>query len=191
LFSPEKHLKEIIVDEISEEALSISGLVRKLKTRGISIHRLVLTGYLKALTDMGIIREKAVPPSKIYIPVGPRELNIYEAIANACEEHMFDHRRGTAAAVYTLQFLFHRPVFKRELTEMKMTETPELRIAPPAIVAESRRILARAGYRIPESEPAYLVEGDYDKEMKLILASAVAQGFKLSHLSLDTRQLTL
>jgi len=119
LFSPEKHLKEIIVDEISEEALSISGLVRKLKTRGISIHRLVLTGYLKSTDRHGHHKRKGSAPLKIYIPVGPRELNIYEAIANACEEHMFDHRRGTAAAVYTLQFLFHRPVFKRELTQIE------------------------------------------------------------------------
>lgn len=191
MFSPEKHLKEIIVEETRAEALSISGLVRRLKSRGINIHRLVLTGYLKALADTGVIREKPVPPSKIYMPVGPKELNIYQAIANACQEAGFDERKGTAAAVYTLQMLFSRPVFRRELLEMKMNETPELKLAPPAMVAESRRILAKAGYRIPDSEAAYIVEGNYDREVKQILASAVAQAFRLSSLSLTTHQLTL
>ncbi|MEM3851559.1 MAG: hypothetical protein QXP70_00985 [Methanomassiliicoccales archaeon] len=191
MFSPERQLREIIVEEIRKEPLSISGLVRKLKTRGVSIHRLVLTGYLRALTDSGVIREKAVPPSKIYVPVGSREMNIYDAISNACEEHSLDQKTGTLAAVYTLQFLFHRPVFRMELQEMRMSAIQELKSAPPSLVSESRRILMRSGYRIPESEPAYMVEGNYDRELKLILASAVAQGFRLSHLSLDTHQLTL
>lgn len=191
MFSPEKQLKEIILEEIRSDPVSISGLVRKLKTRGIEIHRLVLTGYLKALTDTGVIREKAIPPSKIFTPVGPKETTIYEAIANACEEIRLDRRKSTAVSVYALQNLFHRPVFKRELAGMGMTETPELKAAPQALVSEARRILAKSGYRIPESEAAYIVDGDYEQEFRAILAYAVSSAFRLSHLALDTKQMTL
>ncbi len=191
MFSPEKQLKEIIIEEIRSEPVSISGLVRRLKTRGIDIHRLVLTGYLKALTDIGLIREKAIPPSKIFTPVGPKETNIYEAIAAACDENLPDRRHSAAVSVYTLQRLFHRPVFKRELTEMRVVETPELKHAAPAVVAEARRILAKSGYRIPESEPAYVVEGDYSEEFKTVMASVISAAFRLSHLALDTKQMTL
>jgi hypothetical protein len=191
LFSPEKQLREIIVEELRSEPISISGLVRKLKSRGINIHRLVLTGYLRALTDMGIIRERPIPPSKIFIPVSGKEPTIYEAVAKACEESRLDSRASSAVAVYTLERLFHRPVFRRELQEMKLTETPELKLASPMVVAEARRILSKSGYRLPENEPAYLVEGSYEGEFKTILLALVSTGFRLSHLSLDTKQLTL
>ena len=191
MFSPDKQLKEIILEEIRSEPVSISGLVRKLKSRGIDIHRLVLTGYLKALTDTGVIREKAIPPSKIFTPVGSKEMTIYEAIANACEENGLDKRKATAVAVYTLERLFHRPIFRRELNEMKMGETAELRHAPQATVAEARRILAKAGYRIPESEPAYTVEGEYEHESRAVLTSALSASYRLSYLALDTKQMTL
>ncbi len=191
MFSPDKQLKEIILEEIRSDPVSISGLVRRLKSRGIDIHRLILTGYLKALTDTGVIREKAIPPSKIFTPVNARETNIYDAVASACEENMLDKRRATAVAVYTLERLFHRPVFRRELSEMRMAETPELKHAPQAIVAEARRILAKSGYRIPESEPAYVVEGDFEQEFRSVLVAALSTSFRLSHLALDTKQLTL
>ncbi len=191
MFSPDKQLREIIVEELRLEPVSISGLARKLKSKGINIQRLVLTGYLRALTDMGIIRERPIPPSKIFTPVSGREPSVYEAISGACTELGLDARTSSAAAVYTLERLFHRPVFRRELLDMKLAETPELKLAPPMVVAEARRILSKSGYRVPDSEPAYLVDGSYDNEFRLILMALVSTGFRLSHLSLDTRQLTL
>lgn len=191
MFSPDKQLKEIILEEIKSDPVSISGLVRRLKARGIDIHRLILTGYLKALTDTGVIREKAIPPSKIFTPVSPKETTIYEAISGACEENGLDKRHATAVAVYTLQKLFHRPVFRREIAAMGMTETPELKHAPAAVTAEARRILSKSGYRIPDSEPAFIAEGNYEKDSSTILVSAVNAAYRLSHLALDTKQLTL
>ena len=191
MFSPEKQLKEIIIEELRNEPVSISALVRKLKAKGINMHRLVLTGYLRALTDTGMIRERAVPPSKIYIPTSGKDITIYEAVADACLQNGLDPRTSSAVAVYTLERLFHRPVFRRELSEMHFSETPELRSAPAMVASESRRILAKSGYRIPESEPAYIVEGDYDQAFRSVLLSLVSTGFRISHLSLDTKQLTL
>lgn len=191
MFSPDKQLKEIIIEEIRSDPVSISGLVRRLKARGIDIHRLILTGYLKALTDTGVIREKAIPPSKIFTPVGPKETTIYEAISTACEENGLDKRQATAVAVFTLERLFHRPVFRREITAMGMTETPEIKHAPQTVTAEARRILAKSGYRIPDSEAAFVTDGNYEKESAAILLSAVNAAYRLSHLSLDTKQLTL
>ncbi len=191
MFSPEKQLREIILEELRSDPVSISGLVRKLKARGIEMHRLILTGYLKALSDAGVVRERAIPPSKIFTPVVPRETTIYEALSAACDEVGIDRRRAAAVCVYALERLFHRPVFRRELSEMRLTETPELRNAQPQIAAEARRLLAKAGYRIPESEPAYTAEGDYEKEFVAVVTSALYSSFRIAHLALDTKQTTL
>lgn len=191
MFSPEKQLKEIILSEIKAESVSISGLVRRLKGRGISIHRLVLTGYLRALTDMGLIREKEIPPSKIYVVLPNRDETIYSAVAEGCRKCGFSDALSSTVAVYTLQHLFRRPVFRRELEQMGLPHAPGLKEAPQQLVAESRRLLMRAGYRIPESEPAFLAEMDHQKEMNRLLLQITADGFRISHLELDTKQLTL
>ena len=51
------------VMDILQEEHSISDLQRKLGTK---THRLVLTGYLMALKDLGCIEEMSYPPSRIF-----------------------------------------------------------------------------------------------------------------------------
>ncbi|WNY26704.1 hypothetical protein MsAm2_04770 [Methanolapillus ohkumae] len=46
--------------------LSISGITRELKKRGIHEHRLIVTGYLRALNDLKRLNEFDLSPSKIY-----------------------------------------------------------------------------------------------------------------------------
>lgn len=58
------HLK--ILELLADKQLSISGLTRELKAGGVDEHRLILTGYLRALRDLNILQEIEVPPSKIY-----------------------------------------------------------------------------------------------------------------------------
>ncbi len=66
-------LKEI--SEILEKnQKSISGISQELRKRGYDSHRLILTGYLRALRDMGILKEVSRPPSKLYSPVSVEEL---------------------------------------------------------------------------------------------------------------------
>ena len=62
----EEKLNLKLLELLEGRQLSISGLSRELKAGGIDEHRLVLTGYLRALRDLKILDEVEVPPSKIY-----------------------------------------------------------------------------------------------------------------------------
>ncbi|MCL2863609.1 MAG: hypothetical protein FWE54_05975 [Methanimicrococcus sp.] len=46
--------------------LSISGITRELKARNLNEHRLIVTGYLRALHDLDCLNEFDLSPSKIY-----------------------------------------------------------------------------------------------------------------------------
>ncbi len=71
----EEKLNLKLLELLEGRRLSISGLSRELKARGIDEHRLVLTGYLRALRDLKILEEIEVPPSKIYaLPAKTLEL---------------------------------------------------------------------------------------------------------------------
>jgi len=67
-----------MIKEISEilkkNQKSISGISQELRKRGYDSHRLILTGYLRALRDVGILREIPRPPSKLYSPISTEEL---------------------------------------------------------------------------------------------------------------------
>lgn len=57
-----------IIELIKEKnQLSISGITRELNKLGIIEHRLIITGYLRALRDLNIINEVTIKPAKIYI----------------------------------------------------------------------------------------------------------------------------
>ena len=66
------------MNEISEilkkNMKSISGISQELRKRGYDSHRLILTGYLRALRDMGVLKEISKPPSKLYSPISAEEL---------------------------------------------------------------------------------------------------------------------
>jgi len=57
----EENLNSKLLELLEGRQLSISGLSRELKARGIEEHRLVLTGYLRALRDLNILEENEVP----------------------------------------------------------------------------------------------------------------------------------
>ena len=52
----------------------------------MKINRLLLTGYLRALTDLKMLKEKNVPPAKIYIPIKGKEQDIYQMIGEKARE---------------------------------------------------------------------------------------------------------
>jgi hypothetical protein len=82
MFNPDRALKDHIFDILKNDGMSISALSRELETRGIVLHRLILTGYLRALTDYNYLKEKMVPPAKVYVPVKGRDKDIYEVVGD-------------------------------------------------------------------------------------------------------------
>ncbi|MDQ1275296.1 MAG: hypothetical protein QG610_869 [Euryarchaeota archaeon] len=118
-----------VMELLDGRRLSISGLTRELKAEGIEEHRLVLTGYLRALRDLELLDEAEVPPSKIYalpekskepLPDKGRELadssnpeDIYLIFRNQLLKIDLDFR--IPVGVYVISRLFERPCFRREL----------------------------------------------------------------------------
>ena len=105
-------LKDVIISLLKKDGMSIASLCNKLKTVGINIHRLTLTGYLKAMVDVGILSEREIKPAKVYKVQTGKIKNIYDAIGMKSRE--FDEKSADIC-LYTLHRLFKRPIFKMEL----------------------------------------------------------------------------
>lgn len=63
----EESLHDFIIKEIKEkELVTASMLTKTLKEKGRTVHRLTLTGYLRAMCDLGILEEIPVPPANVF-----------------------------------------------------------------------------------------------------------------------------
>ena len=141
--------------------LSISGLSRVLKTEGIDEHRLVLTGYLRALRDLKILEEIEVPPSKLYSLHDMIKEALYEKAKETLQEKgkesklpepsdtediysifrtqllKIDLDLRIPVGVYVISRLFERPCFRRELKLMGITQKHlDQYLEKPGIVCE-------------------------------------------------------
>ncbi|MDR0766971.1 MAG: hypothetical protein LBE57_00770 [Methanosarcinales archaeon] len=114
--------------------LSISGITRELKSRNFSEHRLIVTGYLRALKDMDCLNEFDLSPSKIYtlktdgkgassFSKSKKETNsgscsrgvdVYSLVGDKLSK-MTSPATKIETAVYIFAALFDRPCFEPEL----------------------------------------------------------------------------
>ena len=134
------NLYEKIHDLLDGKQLSISGITRELRTEGFNEHRLVLTGYLRALRDLEKLNEVEIPPSKVYTQVDNEELfeDIYSLIAINLRNLDLDIR--VAVGVFTMSALFKRPVFNCELNLAGLNQKHIMKYleSPDCIVRESK-----------------------------------------------------
>jgi hypothetical protein len=174
----EENLNSKLLELLEGRQLSISGLSRELKARGIEEHRLVLTGYLRALRDLNILEETEVPPSKIYaLPEKtteslsgkvresrsqelPDSKEIYSILRDQLLKINLDSR--IPVGVYVISKLFERPCFRRELKLIGITQKHlEQYLEKPGLVCEVQDAYlkkARADItkiEIPPDDPAY------------------------------------
>ena len=172
-----KNLYEKIYGILDGKQLSISAITRELKEEGFNEHRLVLTGYLRALRDLGRLNEVEIPPSKVYTQVDNEEL--FEDIYSLTEIHLreLDLDIRVPVGVFTMSALFKRPVFKQELNLVGLNQKHIKKYleTPDSIVCESTDKNLKK-YRtdiskidLPLSDPAYeIVDND---ENVVILAN--------------------
>src|SRR2546427_10134518 len=113
VFVPGRNLKDLVVAYLREQERSISSLTKRLKQDGYNFHRLFVTGYLKALADAGILREKDIPPSKAYSTSAPREPNLYELGGPRRREATREEAGQTPRAGPAPRQLFRRPIVLR------------------------------------------------------------------------------
>ena len=191
MFVPERNLKDLVVSHIRKQERSISALTVQLKKEGYKFHRLFVTGYLKALADVGILREKEIPPAKVYTTSVLREKNLYESIGEKCRQVDTDERAQARLALAVLQKLFRRPVFYRELKECGYDITPEAVVAAREEKEEALRAFRKIGMPVPTNEPAYYVEDRRNEVRDAIVADLLTERYGLRDLVLGTKQLRL
>ena len=191
MFELDKNLRETILDNLPEEGLSISALSRLLKERGIKIHRLELSGYLKALSDMRVLRERDVKPSKVFSPTPTAKRTFYESLGNVIKKETDDEELRCALALYTLNKLLRRPVFERELRLCGLHGTPTSKRISNVELAEARNAISKAGLKVPIGDKALVSDTDYsDRLVKIILELLLEIG-DIRAYALETRQKTL
>lgn len=213
----EEKLNLKLLELLEGKQLSISGLSRELKARGIDEHRLVLTGYLRALRDLEILEETEVPPSKIYArpekttePLSEKgkdsrslELSDPEEIYSILRAQLLkinlDFR--IPVGVYVVSRLFERPCFRRELKLIGITQKHlEQYLEKPGIVCEAQDAhlkKARADItkiEIPPDDPAYEMRENREEVIRFaneVLAGLIKHRLDLEGLVAKSKQTTL
>lgn len=186
MYNPEKEFGQIIIDCLGKDGKSISALSKDLESKGIKMHRLIITGYLRALTDQGVLKEKEIPPSKIYLPVKATQGTIYEAVGSVCRNLSAD---PDELILYVLNKLLKRPVFESELRAANVTR-PIGRVASDHEINESKKVLRRAGNMIPAGRAIFPAK-EFQDEYYAVLNDLVMETRGCKHLVMETRQTKL
>jgi hypothetical protein len=191
MFSPEKDMKELVLEILKKDAASISGVSRELAERGVKLHRLELTGYLKALADMNVLKEKDIKPAKVFSLSSTREKNLYELIGQASANNALTADERATLASYSLQKLFKRAVFDMEVRRCGLDGLVDGRRASQEERAEAKVVLSRMGYKIPNSDVPIIVEKDLDQQFLSVLAEVVIERFNARSFVKETVQTKL
>jgi len=190
MFHPDRDLKQIIISMITEDGRSISYLSRELKKQGFDMHRLTLTGYLRAMTDLNILKEKDVPPAKIYTPIKGKERDIYLKIVE--QARITAPEKGAELALYTLYKLFKRPIFREELERAGILDASPGVQARDDEIAEARKFMHKAGFKIPTSSKAYVpMNDDLESLYQDMLVQMIITDAEAIYLVRETKQTRL
>ena len=191
MFSPDKDMKELIVDILKKDPASISGVSRELEARGVKLHRLELTGYLKALAGMGILREKDIKPAKVFSVSPSTEKSFHELVGEACSLVGATPDERATLAAYSLQKMFKRAVFDMELRRCGIEGTVSGRKATSEERSDAKAILLRQGYKVPNSDVPIIVDKDLSDEFSRVMAHVLVERFDLHQLVKETTQTKL
>lgn len=174
-----KTLKEDIVSELVDEEKSISGLQKSLESRGINTHRLVLTGYLKAMVDLGILKEKEIKPSRIYSIQSIPGRDIYE-LAGLAARKLSNESTGDHA-LELLYYIFNRPIFVREIERCNVDLPRQYKTVVPQRRLEYIAKLNEQGIKIPQNNIMMEPQGRDSQKLLMMLKDLVS-------LSLDVKR---
>ena len=148
----------VIINMLKERQLSISSISRQLKSEGYDQHRLIITGYLRALYDTGYLIEQEIPPSKVYsYNHRGQETDLYRILEDRLKD--VDPEYRYPVAVYILTSLLNRPCFRYELSLIGITpqSSPYVRESRNERLKEFREDISR--FDIPEGDKAYEMNG--------------------------------
>lgn len=190
MFHPDRDLKQIIISMLSDDGRSISYLSRELKKQGFDMHRLTLTGYLRALSDLNVLKEKDVPPAKIYTPVKGKERDIYLKVAE--QSKILAPDKYADLTLYALNKLFKRPIFKEELERAGVFEFSPGVLAREDEIADARKFMQKTGFKIPTSSRAYVpASEELENAFQNLLVQMLVNDSECSYLVKETKQVKL
>ena len=143
----------ILTDLLLQKQMSISRIARELKKNGYDQHRLILTGYLRALSDLGYLEEMDIPPSKVYVLKNKSKRDIYSILKERLKD--IDSSERQEVAVFILNSLFMRPCFKYELELLgiEAEKTKTVKESKDSRLKEHRAAVTRI--KIPIDDPAF------------------------------------
>lgn len=191
MFHPDRDFRFIVLETLTDEGKSISSLAKDLNAKGFKINRLLLTGYLRALTDLRIVKEKNVPPSKIYIPLRGKERDFFMILGDKSRE-IIDKEKVNGVILFALNRILKRAIFVEELARAGVEGDIVGRLATPEERHEAKKVLSKSGFKIPDSSRAYYYEGDkLESEFALLLESLLIDNYDLSYLIKETKQTKL
>lgn len=195
MFIPDSSFKGIILQELEKGDKSISSLYRALTEEGHKVHRLVLTGYLKAMEEVGILTSKDFPPSRVYSISGTSEKDIYETVKEVCANtDTIPANKRAEVTLYFFQRLFKRPVFQEEMLRAGYEGEMDgfaVRVSNEERL-ELKKSLTKKGYKIPLKDHAYVIkEANYDREYDELIQLVILKKFRATGLSVDTKQTKL
>ena len=184
MFNPEKDFSNTVLEALGRDGKSINALSKELETRGIKHHRLLLTGYLRALADKGYLTVMDVPPAKVYKPVKTNAStdNIYRSVERAVRKAGL----GDACILYVLNRLFKRPVFESELRVAGVINICGEQ-ADAQTVNDCRKILKKEGNIIP-SDRAYVPIEEFPDKYQGIITEALLEAKSCRYLVMESTQ---
>jgi len=166
-------------------------LSKELEKRGYKFHRLILTGYLRALADMKILKEREVPPAKIYLPAKVRKKDIYEIVGERALERSTSSEEANEISLFCLSKLFGRVIFEEEFKRTGIRDEPTGKIATTEERQEAKKFLTSTGFKIANSNRAFIPQRDFPEVYLEILESIINEDYGLSHLVKETKQTRL
>lgn len=191
MFETDKTLMAIILENLTEDGMSISALSRILSGKGIRIHRLELSGYLKALSDMGIIKERDIKPAKVFSIMQAQKKTLYQKIGEIVSREETDEDKRATLALFVMNRLFRRAIFGKELRMTGLSGTPNARRANDKERAEAIAVVSKLGIKIQSSDEALVSNANIIQAYNKILAAMLVELSGLKPYLSDTKQKTL
>jgi DNA-binding PadR family transcriptional regulator len=190
-FIPEKDLRGIILEILKDQEKSISKITKDLKDKGHEYHRLMITGYLKALADLGLLKEKAIPPSKVYAIPPNKSKNMYELIGQLAKARNLGFRKESLLCAQVLETLFRRPIFLSEVNMCGYEEPPNIKKVSGDERSDARAIVSKVGLKIGSRDMAFTCKTPFMEDVVDIIAELALEMSGTKGLRKGTKQTTL
>ena len=191
MFSPKTDMRELILEVLGRDPASISGIARELESKGVKLHRLELTGYLKALADMGVLKEKEIKPAKVFSVSSTRDKSFHELLGEACSVVASSPDEAATLYAYTLQKVFRRAIFDLEVRRSGLDGIVAGRKATAEERSEAKSVLVRLGYKVPNGDIPTVVEAEMDAKMTRAVSYVLIERYALGQYIKETTQVKL